>query len=143
MVQSSVAESSSLSFAEIQQLQLLQGMPAPKDKRSLVEIQEEERAIQLEADFMKWWAAEEARTQAEAHRTCETQTQSATTGNKNRGGKKKSYSARSKPGEVHPAEGSSRSEERGKQSMTPAADGTMLQAGGSRPKSRKRQVGDR
>lgn len=143
VVQSSVAESSSLSFAEIQQLQLLQGMPAPKDKRSLVEIQEEERAIQLEADFMKWWAAEEARTQAEAHRTCETQTQSATTGNKNRGGKKKFYSARSKPGEAHPAEGSSRSEERGKQSMTPAADGTMLQAGGSRPKSRKRQVDGR
>lgn len=121
-------------------MQLLQGMPAPKDKRSLVEIQEEERAIQLEADFMKWWAAEEARTQAEAYRACETQMQRATPSkNKNRGGKKKSYSARSKPGEAHPAEGSSRSEERGKQSVTPAADGAMLHAGGSSPKSRRRQ----
>lgn len=139
VVQSSVAESSSLSFAEIQQLQLLQGMPAPKDKRSLVEIQEEERAIQLEADFMKWWAAEEARTQAEAYRACETQMQRATPRKNNRGGKKPSYSARSKPGEAHATQGSSRTKERGKQSMTPATDGAILQAGGSSRKSRRRQ----
>lgn len=144
VVQSSVAESSSLSFAEIQQLQLLQGMPAPKDKRSLVEIQEEERAIQQEADFMKWWAAEEARTQAEAHRASETQAQAqrATPRSKNRGGKKPSHSTRSKHGEAHPAQGSSRSEG-GKQSVTPAADGAMLQAGGSNPKSRRRQESTR
>ncbi|KAG2363543.1 hypothetical protein BDR07DRAFT_1403884 [Suillus spraguei] len=147
VVQSSVAESSSLSFAEIQQLQLLQGMPAPKDKRSLVEIQEEERAIQQEADFMKWWAAEEARTQAEAHRAPETKTQRATPyKSKNRGGKKSSYGARlkpsdarPKPSDVRPAQGSNRSEEGGKQSTTPAASGAMLQAGGSSPKNRRRQ----
>jgi len=62
VVQSSAAPSS-LSFAEIQQLQLLQGKPTPKDKRSLVEIQEEEQAMQQEVDFMKWWTAEEARVQ--------------------------------------------------------------------------------
>lgn len=140
VVQSSVAESSSLSFAEIQQLQLLQGMPAPKDKRSLVEIQEEERAIQLEADFMKWWAAEEARTQAEAHRASEMQTQLATpTRSKNRGGKKQSYSARSKPGKARRAQGSSCPGEGGEQPMIPAADGAMLQAGGSSPKSRRKK----
>lgn len=140
VVQPSVTESSSLSFAEIQQLQLLQGMPASKDKRSLVEIQEEERAIQLEADFMKWWAAEEARTRAEAHSAPETQTQRATPSrSKNRGGKKRSSGARSKPGETHPAHGSSRSKEGGKHSMVPATDGAMPQAGGSGPKSRKKQ----
>ncbi|KAG1816404.1 uncharacterized protein BJ212DRAFT_190743 [Suillus subaureus] len=138
VVQSSVAESSPLSFAEIQQLQLLQGIPAPKDKRSLVEIQEEERAIQLEADFMKWWAAEEARTQAEAHGASETQTQRATPRSKNRGGKRPSHSTRSKPGEARPAQGSSRPEG-GKQSMTPAAEGAMLQSGVSNPKSRRRR----
>lgn len=138
VVQSSVAESSSLSFAEIQQLQLLQGMPAPKDKRSLVEIQEEERAIQQEADFMKWWAAEEARTQAEALRASETQTQRAAPRSKNRGRKKHSHGTRSKPGEAHPAQGSSRSEG-GKQSVTRATDGAMVQAGGSNPKNRRRR----
>ncbi|KAG1733731.1 hypothetical protein EDB19DRAFT_2001024 [Suillus lakei] len=112
VVQSSVAESSSLSFAEIQRLQLLQGMPAPKDKQSLIEIQEEERAIQVEADFMKWWAAEEARTQAEAHGASETQ-RAAPSRSKNRGGKKQSYGARSKRGEAHPAQGSSRSSKGG------------------------------
>ena len=32
-----------------------------KDKRSLKEIQEEERARQVEEDFLRWWAAEEER----------------------------------------------------------------------------------
>ncbi|KAG2078351.1 hypothetical protein BDR04DRAFT_1086572 [Suillus decipiens] len=139
VVQSSVAESSSLSFAEIQRLQLLQGMPALKDKRSLVEIQEEERAIQQEADFMKWWAAEEARTQAEAHRAPETKTQRATPSKSKNRGKKPSYGARSKPSDARPAQGSNRSEEGGKQSMTPAASGGMLQPAGSSSKNRKRQ----
>ncbi|KAG2127923.1 uncharacterized protein EDB93DRAFT_1185860 [Suillus bovinus] len=140
VVQSSVTESASLSFAEIQQLQLLQGMPAPKDKRSLVEIQEEERAIQLEADFMKWWAAEEARTQEEAHSASQTQIQRATPPrSKNRGGKKQSYNTRSKTGEAHPAQGSSRSKEGGKYSMVPETAGAMPQVGGSSPKSRRRQ----
>ncbi|KAG2131671.1 hypothetical protein DEU56DRAFT_454262 [Suillus clintonianus] len=139
VVQPSVAESSSLPFTEIQRLQLLQGIPASKDKRSLVEIQEEERDIQVEADFMKWWAAEEARTQAEAHRASETQ-RAAPSGSKNRGGKKKSYGARSRPGEAHPAQGSSRSSKgkgRGKTAVTPAADGATLRAGRSSPEQSK------
>ncbi|KAG1752473.1 uncharacterized protein EDB91DRAFT_1292879 [Suillus paluster] len=142
VVQSSVA-SSSLSFAEIQQSQLLQGIPAPKDKRSLVEIQEEERAVQLEADFMKWWAAEEARTQAEAHRASEA-LRATPTKSKDRGGKRQSYSTRQKPGEAHPTQSSSRSRKGGgggklSQSTTPAADGEMPQAGGSSRKSRGKQ----
>lgn len=54
-----------MSFAAIQQLQLEQNTPSKKDKRSLKEIQEEETARQVEDDFMRWWAAEEARLQAE------------------------------------------------------------------------------
>ncbi|KAJ7632971.1 hypothetical protein FB45DRAFT_914037 [Roridomyces roridus] len=57
---------SGVSFVAIQQLQLEQGTSSVKDKRSLLEIQEEERARQEEADFLKWWAAEEQRVKAEA-----------------------------------------------------------------------------
>ena len=57
-----------MSFIAIQQLQLEQeatGAPK-KDKRSLKELQEEEHAKQVEDDFLKWWAAEEERLEAEA-----------------------------------------------------------------------------
>ncbi|KAF8839385.1 hypothetical protein BDN67DRAFT_905719 [Paxillus ammoniavirescens] len=53
------------SFAEIQRMQQIQGASAPKDKRSLREIQEEEQARQQEADFLKWWEAEEERVRLE------------------------------------------------------------------------------
>jgi len=36
-----------------------------KVKRSLRDIQEEERARQQEADFLRWWAAEEERVRLE------------------------------------------------------------------------------
>jgi hypothetical protein len=55
-----------VSFVAIQQLQLEQGTSSGKDKRSLLEIQEEEKARQAEEDFLKWWAAEEERVKAEA-----------------------------------------------------------------------------
>jgi len=54
-----------MSFAAIQQLQEQEDFVPSKDKRSLKEIQEEERARQVEADFMKWWAAEEERLRLE------------------------------------------------------------------------------
>ena len=41
-------------------------MAPPPDKRSLREIQEEEHALQAEADFLIWWTAEEERVQQEA-----------------------------------------------------------------------------
>ncbi|OCH89259.1 hypothetical protein OBBRIDRAFT_842555 [Obba rivulosa] len=53
------------SFVAIQQMQLEQDETPAKDKRSLLQIQEEERARQVEEDFMRWWAAEEARLHAE------------------------------------------------------------------------------
>ncbi|EJF64315.1 hypothetical protein DICSQDRAFT_54213 [Dichomitus squalens LYAD-421 SS1] len=53
------------SFAAIQLSQAEQDAPASKDKRSLVEIQEEERARQVEEDFLRWWAAEEERLKEE------------------------------------------------------------------------------
>lgn len=56
----------SLSFAAIQQLQLDQGFVPALDKRSLLEIQEEEQARQAEDDFLKWWAAEEERVKLES-----------------------------------------------------------------------------
>jgi hypothetical protein len=58
--------SQSLSFAAIQQLQLDQGFVSTPDKRSLLEIQEEEQARQAEDDFLKWWAAEEERVKLES-----------------------------------------------------------------------------
>src|ERR1700678_177277 len=36
-----------------------------EDKRSLREIQEEERALEAEASFLKWWTAEEERVREE------------------------------------------------------------------------------
>ncbi|KAJ7481215.1 hypothetical protein B0H11DRAFT_2024703 [Mycena galericulata] len=57
---------SGVSFVAIQQLQSEQGTSSGKDKRSLREIQEEEKARQAEDDFLKWWAAEEERVKAEA-----------------------------------------------------------------------------
>ncbi|KAI0358283.1 hypothetical protein OH77DRAFT_1421600 [Trametes cingulata] len=54
-----------MSFAAIQLSQLEQDTTPVKDKRSLVEIQEEERARQVEQDFLRWWAEEEARVREE------------------------------------------------------------------------------
>ena len=57
-----------MSFAAIQLSQAEQDAPPPKDKRSLVEIQEEERARQVEEDFLRWWTAEEERLRQERER---------------------------------------------------------------------------
>lgn len=47
-------------------MQEFQGaISTPKDKQSLRDIQEEEQARQQEADFLKWWAAEEERVRLE------------------------------------------------------------------------------
>ncbi|KAJ7766843.1 hypothetical protein B0H16DRAFT_1522600 [Mycena metata] len=63
---SSPTPASGVSLVAIQQLQLEQGTSTGRDKRSLREIQEEEKARQAEDDFLKWWAAEEERVKAEA-----------------------------------------------------------------------------
>ncbi|RDB25530.1 BTB/POZ domain-containing protein 1 [Hypsizygus marmoreus] len=56
-----------MSFIAIQQLELDQvAGGSGKDKRSLREIQEEEQALQEEADFLTWWTAEEERIKLEA-----------------------------------------------------------------------------
>ena len=60
-----IAAATTPSFAEIQRVQEMQGTMRPRDKRSLRDIQEEERAHQQEVDFLKWWAAEEERVQLE------------------------------------------------------------------------------
>ncbi|KAF9456753.1 hypothetical protein BDZ94DRAFT_1345506 [Collybia nuda] len=56
---------SGMSLLAIQQLELAQIAGAGKEKRSLREIQEEEKSLQEEADFLTWWTAEEARIKAE------------------------------------------------------------------------------
>ena len=56
-----------MSFVAIQYSQQEQLASSPaKDKRSLREIQEEEQALEAEANFLKWWTAEEKRVQEEA-----------------------------------------------------------------------------
>jgi len=63
IVQSSTT--TGMSFVAIQELQREQAREPAKDKRSLLQIQEEEQARQAEEDFLKWWTAEEARLKAE------------------------------------------------------------------------------
>jgi hypothetical protein len=67
VVESSPADpSQSLSFAAIQKLQLDEAFMPGNDKRSLLEIQEEQQARQAEDDFLRWWAAEEERMKLES-----------------------------------------------------------------------------
>jgi hypothetical protein len=54
-----------ISFAEIQQLQSRPHMAAKEERRSLRDIQAEETELQAEAEFMKWWTAEEERIRLE------------------------------------------------------------------------------
>jgi len=53
-----------MSFAAIQDAQ--KQAQSVKDIRSFREIQEEEHSLQLEADFLMWWTAEEERIKCEA-----------------------------------------------------------------------------
>jgi len=54
-----------MSFVAIQYSQQEQLVSSSKDKRSLREIQEEEQALEVEANFLKWWRAEEERVREE------------------------------------------------------------------------------
>ncbi|TFK37476.1 hypothetical protein BDQ12DRAFT_685375 [Crucibulum laeve] len=81
---------SGMSFVAIQHSQLEQVVDPAKDKRSLKEIQEEERAQQEEADFLKWWTAEEERVRQEAEALAMFQSSLIpSTSSKGRGGKPK------------------------------------------------------
>lgn len=71
---SAVQSTTGMSFLAIQQSELdrlASDGVAGKDKRSLREIQEEEAALQAEADFLAWWTAEEERIRLETQ-TAET-----------------------------------------------------------------------
>jgi len=61
----SSSSTSGVSLVAIQELQREENASSRKDKQSLRDIQEEEQARQVEADFMKWWSAEEERVKAE------------------------------------------------------------------------------
>ncbi len=60
-----------MSFAEIQQLQSQPSNAAikAKERRSLKDIQAEEAELQAEAEFLKWWTAEEERIRLENEAT--------------------------------------------------------------------------
>ncbi|KAL1759711.1 hypothetical protein FB107DRAFT_204512 [Schizophyllum commune] len=77
--------STGMSFAAIQQAQQEQGAPV-RDKRSLKEIQEEERDLQAEADFLVWWTAEEERLRLEAEAVSAALVKSKKEGGKKRRG---------------------------------------------------------
>ncbi|KAF8141324.1 hypothetical protein EV363DRAFT_1203942 [Boletus edulis] len=85
------SSTTTLSFAEIQKIQEIQATASTsRDKRSLRDIQEEERALQQEADFLKWWAQEEERVRLEMLEREQGQERGRTAANrqhKNKGGK--------------------------------------------------------
>ena len=54
-----------MSFAEIQAMQRVQETASTRDRRSLRQIQEEERARTEEEQFLRWWAEEEERVRLE------------------------------------------------------------------------------
>jgi hypothetical protein len=54
-----------ISFAEIQQLQSRPHTMTKEERPSLRDIQTEEAELQAEAEFMKWWTAEEERIRLE------------------------------------------------------------------------------
>ncbi|PIL24898.1 hypothetical protein GSI_12785 [Ganoderma sinense ZZ0214-1] len=90
-VQPIVQSSSSrpaISFAAIQLSQAQQDAPLSKDKRSLVEIQQEERARQVEEDFLRWWAAEEERLRQEEVSAAAILPTASRTSKKSKGGQK-------------------------------------------------------
>ncbi|KAF9224282.1 hypothetical protein BS17DRAFT_780823 [Gyrodon lividus] len=93
------------SFAEIQRMQQMQGTSMPNDKRSLREIQEEEQARQQEAEFLKWWAAEEERVQLETLQQEQLllQGSSSRPSNKSRDNKPRSRKAKAEGQPDHPS----------------------------------------
>lgn len=100
-----------MSLVAIQQLELEQSHAVSKDKRSLKQIQEEERARQIEEDFLKWWAAEEARLKAEEQSAVE----AATTSSK----PKKSKKPKAKP---NPKDTTPRKSRAGVTNAAPSSD---------------------
>ena len=78
---------------------------------------------------MKWWTAEEARVQEEAHQASEALGASPNS-RRNQGGKKPRSNTRSKAGEATPAGGSGKGGRGGKSSQS-TVDGETQPAGGS------------
>ncbi|KIK67885.1 hypothetical protein GYMLUDRAFT_36681 [Collybiopsis luxurians FD-317 M1] len=101
--------SKGMSFIAIQQLQLEQGTSHTKDKRSLLEIQEEEQAKREEEDFLKWWEAEEERVRLETQELERMQAGgSDRRGNQNQRSQQKKSKKRKETGMHNPNSGSGR-----------------------------------
>ncbi|KAF5382168.1 hypothetical protein D9615_004464 [Tricholomella constricta] len=111
-----------MSFIAIQQLELEQlAGGSNKGKRSLREIQEEEQALQAEADFLAWWTAEEERVRLEtqlAEAVAEGQGQDRKAGDGGGGGGRKKGAKKAEQGQGQ-------------------GHGTQTQGAGSKRKPRK------
>jgi hypothetical protein len=90
--------SKTISFTAIQQLQIDQGFVPTHDKRSLLEIQEEEQARRAEDDFLKWWAAEEERVRMDAQVSSHPQVAQATCPRKAKGARQRAAAHNSPAG---------------------------------------------
>jgi hypothetical protein len=109
-----------MSFAEIQQLQSQPDNTAArtKERRSLRDIQAEEAELQAEAEFMKWWTAEEERIRLEneavAASLLQPQPQHRSLGRRN----KKPAAAATAEGETEPGPGALRGKDRKRSGAT-------------------------
>ncbi|KAG6821309.1 hypothetical protein H0H93_000170 [Arthromyces matolae] len=121
-----VQSTTGMSIVAIQQLemdQLALDGAGKKDRRSLKEIQEEEQALQAEANFLAWWTAEEERIRLETQAA-----EAAAAGNKKGREGKHPGKAKADQGKDRVSQRSSGSHQHGK---TGGAEG------GGKRKSRK------
>ncbi|KAI5895724.1 uncharacterized protein SCHCODRAFT_02620198 [Schizophyllum commune H4-8] len=124
------APSTGMSFAAIQQAQQDQSAPV-RDKRSLKEIQEEERDLQAEADFLVWWTAEEERLRVEAEAVSAALVKSKKEGGKKRRGPGPDGQRRRPSGQDNPSAGQQR--QMGRPQDGERSEGARQESQGQRP----------
>jgi hypothetical protein len=121
-----------MSFIAIQQLQLEQGVGNTKDKRSLLDIQQEEQAKREEDEFLKWWNQEEERVRLEAQAIERMQ---SGRDEKQEGGRNHKKSKKGKGGIPHVSKDTARAPS----GATVASSSREAQQGGGEPSSSSRR----
>ncbi|KAH9935996.1 uncharacterized protein BXZ73DRAFT_89477 [Epithele typhae] len=128
---------STMSFAAIQRAQEAQNAPAQaKDKRSLVQIQEEEQARRVEEDFLRWWTEEEERLREEERATAALLTGEGGTGEQPQR-PKKSRKGKAVAGAAPAAPGGKGEDNRPPRKAALVQDGAQGQAQGGKSRRRK------
>ena len=129
-----------MSFVAIQELQREQGGKGKEKKRSLKEIQEEEQARRVEAEFLAWWAAEEERLRVEQEGGAPS-AQSGPSSRRSKGKRKEGGKDGAKDGAKKPGEGQGQKEKKegsrregGSKDASGPAEGSVP----STPKRRRR-----